>query len=88
MKLLKQRKEALIEKQGQAQQSVDATSQSLLSHILSWALPWYWTALVSSYIKTLKNETELVAETLAGLNNMMRLSVWEEYISVELYIKP
>jgi len=59
MKLLKQRKEALIEKQGQARQSVDATDQSLLAHILLWALPWcccvFWTALVSSYIKTLKN---------------------------------
>jgi len=35
MKLLKQRKEALIEKKGQAQQSVDATTQSVLAHILS-----------------------------------------------------
>jgi len=91
MKLLKQRKEALIENQGQAQQYVDATNQSLLAHILSWALPWYCcifrTALVSNYIKTVKNETELVAKTLAGRNNLMGLSAWEEFILVELYIK-
>jgi hypothetical protein len=41
MKLLRQRKEALKEKQGQAQQSVDAAHQCLLAHIFSQALAWY-----------------------------------------------
>jgi hypothetical protein len=35
----------------------------------------FWAALVSSLIKNLKNEAELVAVTLADLKNLMWLSV-------------